>query len=214
MIDPKTEVHLYLIRHGESHMNLNPHLIGGQSLETPLSQAGEDQCTALYKYFFSRKVDFDYAYSSHLVRVKITARFVLGPNAPVIVIDKRLAEYSAGEWEGRPRHAVHTPEVLYQMAEMGIDFQPPGGESQRQVITRVSEFLNEAVLNNQNVLEAGKRINIAFFSSGLTIKSLLQHILEFDSRFIWRMKIDNCSVSELIYNSRGWWPQYINRVPY
>jgi broad specificity phosphatase PhoE len=214
MIHPGTEIHLYLIRHAESHMNINPHLVGGRSASTPLSQLGEDQSTALYKYFNKHGINFDLVYCSPFVRTKSTAEISLGGKGPVILVDNRLVEYSAGDFEGKIRSEIHTAAILHQMAEMGLDFQPPGGESQRQVILRVSEWLREAILGNQPLLESGLTVRISCYSHGLTIKCLLHHILGFDSHLIWRMEIDNCSVSKLVYNARGWWPKYINRIPY
>ncbi len=211
---PKTEVRLYLIRHGESHMNLNPSLIGGRSANTPLSQHGEDQATALYKHFRKNKVLFDQIHCSPFERTKMTASIVLGQDAPVVIIDDRLVEYSAGEWEGKERDEVQTPDALHKMSEMGIDFRPPNGESQRDVILRVAAWLQEAILGNDEILQSGRCINVVVFSHGLAIKCLLHHILDFNSHLIWRMEIDNCGVSKLVFNARGWWPKYINRILY
>ncbi|MBD3281464.1 hypothetical protein GF391_01835 [Candidatus Uhrbacteria bacterium] len=214
MIDPKTEIEIYLIRHAESHMNKNPHIVGGRSASTPLSQLGEDQSTALYKFFQKYGIEFDTVYCSPFLRTKSTAEISLAGKGPVILVDDRLIEYSAGEFEGKIRSEVLTAKVVHQMAEMGIDYQPPGGESQRQVMSRVNGWLEDIVLKNQELLESGLTVRLACYSHGLTIKCLLQMILGFDSHLIWRMRIDNTGISKLIFNSRGWWPKYINRVPY
>ncbi|MDF1496782.1 MAG: histidine phosphatase family protein [Patescibacteria group bacterium] len=213
MIHPNTEIHLYLIRHGQSLMNLNPDLVGGRSKDTLLSQQGEDQATSLFKHFRKSGIRFDCVYCSPLDRAKMTANIALGQEIPLI-IDDRLMEYSAGEWEGKDRNEVQTPDILRQMSEMGIDFCPPGGESQRQVIMRVSSWLHEAILDNQEIIESGKSASIAVFSHGLTIKCLLNYIMNFDDHLIWRIVIDNCSVSLFVFNARGWWPKYMNRIPY
>ena len=213
MIHPNTEIHLYLIRHAQSHMNITPHLVGGRSTQTPLSQLGEDQATALNKFFRAHDVKFNQVHCSPLERAKSTAEISLGSADPIINIDDRLIEYSAGDWEGKNRSQIQTPEIKHQMAEMTVDFQPPDGESQRQVSLRVADWLQEIILNNQKLLSAGQKHYIATFSHGLAIKCLLHHILNFDSQYIWRLEIDNCSISKLIYNSHGWWPKYINRVP-
>lgn len=212
MIHPETEVHLYLIRHGQSHMNMTPHLVGGQSAETFLSQLGEDQAVKLYKYFQINEIRFEKVYSSPFMRAIRTAEISTGTGLS-ITTDDRLIEYSAGGWEGKPRSDVQTPEVKHQMAEMTVDFQPPRGESQRQVSLRVADWLQEAILSNQATLSSGKTHRIAVFSHGLTIKCLLHHVMGFDSQYIWRLEIENCSISKLVYNARGWWPKYINRLP-
>ncbi len=213
MIHPETEIHLYLIRHGQSHMNITPHLVGGRSEKSPLSQLGEDQAVALYRLFHNNGIRFDKVYSSPFSRAIRTAEISLGSSFPIIT-DDRLIEYSAGDWESRPRSEVQTSKVKHQMAEMTVDFQPPNGESQRQVSLRVADWLQEVILKNQELLSSGQTQSIAVFSHGLTIKCLLHHILGFDSQYIWRLEIDNCSVTKMVFNARGWWPKYINRVPY
>jgi broad specificity phosphatase PhoE len=212
MIHPDTEVHLYLIRHAESDMNVKPGLVGGQSPDAEITSRGEEQASGLNKWLRDHKIKFDHVYCSPFRRTKQTA--LIGINGGRIELDSRLIEYSAGDWEGERRSSVQTPEVKHQMAEMTVDFQPPIGESQRQVSLRVANWLQDAILSNQKLLQYGAAQSIAAFSHGLTIKCLLHHILGFDSHYIWRMELDNCSVSKLVFNARGWWPKYINRVPY
>lgn len=210
---PKTEVRLHLIRHSESVMNQYPNLVGGRSPETPLSGWGESLCNDLSDFILYNIKNIDLAYSSPIPRAIATAERSLDEDDfKKLILDERLVEYSGGEWEGKDRSKVQTPEVLHQMALMGIDFRPPGGESQRDVILRVAAWLQEAILGNDEILQSGRCFNIVVFSHGLAIKCLLHHILGFDSHLIWRTEIDNCGVSKLVFNSRGWWPKYINRV--
>jgi len=214
MIHPDTEIELYLIRHAQSEMNLNPHIIGGRSASTPLSQLGGKQSEALRYFLRNQGIAFNDVYSSPFNRAVSTAEISLGLDNPIIHFDDRLVEYSAGEWEGQERSKIQTPDVLFQMAEMGIDFRPPGGESQRDVMLRAAKWLQETIIGNEEILQSGKKLKIAAYTHGLTIKCLLRHILGFDSHLIWRLEIDNCGISKLVFNARGWWPKYINRVPY
>jgi broad specificity phosphatase PhoE len=216
MIHPETEVHLYLIRHGESEMNLTPHIVSGRSPKTPLSPKGQEQSKKLGEWFREHRIPLEHIHSSPFLRAKMTACHALNiePDNSGIVYDPRLIEYSAGDWEDKRRRQVQITKVQLQMAEMGIDFAPPGGESQRQVEQRVSEWLCDEIISNPNIFCLNREVHIAAFSHGLTIKCLLHHILHFDSHLIWRMEIDNCSITKLVFNTRGWWPKYINRVPY
>lgn len=51
----------------------------------------------------------------------------------MIQLDDRLQELSQGEWEGKPRDEIYTPEMRQKMNYGQPDFRPPAGESQRQV---------------------------------------------------------------------------------
>ena len=55
-------------------------------------------------------------------------------------------EMSQGQWEGRLRSEIYTPDLLNAIDRSQPDFHAPGGESQRQVEYRIIEFINSRVL--------------------------------------------------------------------
>ena len=79
-------------------------------------------------------------YSSPLTRA-VESAVLLGLGAPVL--DPRLMEMSWGEWEGRTRAAVAAEDArgVANNEARGPDFRPPGGESPREVQTRVVDWV-------------------------------------------------------------------------
>jgi broad specificity phosphatase PhoE len=62
-----------------------------------------------------------------------------------IHVSDELQEQSQGEWEGRPRAEIFTPEFCATVTSAQPDFCAPGGESQRQVEARMSRFVDQVV---------------------------------------------------------------------
>lgn len=80
---------------------------------------------------------------SPLMRARRTAE-LLKPAAPV-AIEPRLREMSFGIWEGRTiveLRATVGAEFL-DAERRGLDFQPPGGESPRATMARLSDWASE-----------------------------------------------------------------------
>lgn len=81
--------------------------------------------------------------TSPLCRAIKTAQ-ILSDRAPVI--EPRLTEMDWGAWEGRKLEGLRKKfgDVMTSNEARGLDFRPPGGESPRDVQTRVQSWLNEA----------------------------------------------------------------------
>jgi len=211
MLHNEIDLDIYLIRHAESEMNEKPHLIAGRSPHSPLSIKGQDQAKSLGRYFKKEPVIFDSVYSSPLLRSKRTAQITLDemgiPERDIIEVPE-LVEFTQGDWEGRPRKEVYTPEILRYINTKGSLFTPPNGESQIMVEHRVSGWFMEEILHN-NKLMSGKK-TIAIFSHGLTIKCFLHFVMNFDERLIYRIRLDNTGYCKLHFNQEGWFMYSIN----
>src|SRR3989338_3709057 len=106
---------IYLMRHAKSVMNDKPHLIGGRSNDAPLSMEGSYQSELLGYRFLNDKIKFDEIYSSSAIRTLETSEPVCGITGYSLekrVISEELLELSQGDWEGRPRAEVYTPQIL------------------------------------------------------------------------------------------------------
>lgn len=57
-----------------------------------------------------------------------------------------LAEMNYGHWEGCLHSDIYTPELLSLVERLQPDFSAPSGESLRQVVFRMVQFLNGTVL--------------------------------------------------------------------
>jgi probable phosphoglycerate mutase len=89
---------------------------------------------------------------SPLRRARRTAE-LLHPSAPVTV-EPRLREMSFGAWEGRTVAELRaTIGASFLDAEgRGLDFQPPGGESPRATMARLSDWASEIATSGQPVV--------------------------------------------------------------
>ena len=202
---------LYLVRHGESEVNVNPDIMG-QSSEVNLTDCGMYQANKLKTEMSLLK--FDKIYSSSYVRAFKTAKIVF-PESAITLVDA-LREYDAGDWQGHLRSRTLTDKVKLKMNYLNMSFIPPNGESQNMVERRASEWLDNDILYNKNTLNAyiEKRapLDIIAFSHGMTIKSLLHYIIGFDKSFLWKIEIDNTSVSKLSFDETGWRLHFINNT--
>jgi len=203
---------LYLVRHGESEVNVHPEIMG-QGPDVKLTQNGQKQALKLGKYM--SKLNFDYIYSSPYDRAIDTARLVIGDDA-VITMAISLREYDPGDWNACNRSDVLTDNVKLRMGYQNMGFRPPNGESQNMVERRASRWLEDEILYNKDKLEylygLDKPLEIIAFSHGMTIKSLLHYVMGFDKSFLWKIDIDNTSVTKLSYGEHGWRLHYINNV--
>lgn len=206
---------LHLIRHGESVQNTKPDMIG-QEPDEPLTELGEKQAGQLGVYLADSNTKFDAVYTSYYKRAHDTCHIVNNilnfsskdvPNYPLpprLVID--LREYSAGDMKGHKRSEVLTLDILDKMNALGMSFKFPNGESLYEVQQRAINWLYDEILSNSDM--DGKEV--ALFSHGMTIKCLLQHIMQFDQKMTWRVKLDNTSVSTVRLKNGLWFVDSIN----
>lgn len=214
----KNNFNLYLIRHGQSEVNVKADQLG-QDPETPLTEKGRDQALKLRQSLNKQHLKFDRIFSSDYIRALDTAKIVTENNyMPPIIVTPELREYDAGDWNGASRKETLTPEVRMRMGSLHQDFLPPNGESLNQVSRRASKWLEDVILYNSNVIkETANRnwanaYNIGVFTHGMTIKCLLQHIMGFDKSFTWKIDIWNTSVTALYFGEDGWKLSCINNV--
>lgn len=204
------EFYLYLIRHGQTEINIQPDLVGQQST-SQLTETGRQQAKLLRNRFDKKKTQFDHVFSSDYDRAKDTANIVIGDKNPIILAPP-LREYDAGGWTHASRKEVHNQMTLLRMAAMTNAFLPPDGESMHMVERRASQWLEETILYNKDMMkQAAERVasnqkpmRIAAFSHGMTIKCLLHYIMGFDQSFTWKLTLENTSICKLHFGASGW----------
>jgi len=216
------EFELYLIRHGQSETNVNPDQMG-QTPDVKLTKLGETQAELLGKRFVQEDTEFDFVYASPYKRAYDTATIAMGMNPnnndQTIIKSPRLREYDAGDWTGCSRSEIITKDINLKMGYMNHSFQPPGGESLSQVERRASEWLEDCILYHPEMQRAaaeakaeGRILKIAAFSHGMTIKTILHHIMGFDKNFTWKVSIYNTSITRLSFGAVGWGLGTINDI--
>lgn len=130
-------IRVFFIRHGRTCWNDEKRIQG--HTDVPLSPSGREALRTL-------RVPAEYsrwqAYSSPLKRAVETAR-LLGLNAPRR--DPRLMEMSYGDWEGATWAGLvdRYGDGLAARARQGLDFRPDGGESPRELRSRLKAWLEE-----------------------------------------------------------------------
>ncbi len=197
-------LNFYFIRHAESVMNCAPHIIGGRSNETPLSERGKLEAASLGKRLVAENILFDKIYSSTAVRCRETARLVgkhMGFSLVDIVFSGELLELSQGEWQGKPRVEIYTPETVASINTDNWNFTPPNGESQRAVEERMLGFVQREVLP---FYTKDRMLSLGIFTHGMAIKCLLRGIMKFTPSITYKILLDNTSITRLQYDERGW----------
>ncbi|KAL3813934.1 hypothetical protein ACJIZ3_015202 [Penstemon smallii] len=146
--DDRVLTEVYLISHGECHMNLRPDLIAGRCPDAALTPSGKRQARALAVFLKSQGVRFNAVYTSPLDRARATAISIcqeINFSEDQIQSSDALLEMSQGHWEGCHRSDIFTPETLTLMEKSQPDFSAPSGESLRQVEFRMVQFLNSTI---------------------------------------------------------------------
>lgn len=203
-------LYLYLIRHAESEVNIEKLHIGGRNLEARLTERGKLQCEKLAERLLEESTIFDGVYASTAVRAMDTAKIVCEKmHFPVETIQHSdlLLEYDQGDWQGRLRTDVYTPEVKEAIKKDPWNFRPPHGESLKDTEERMYAFVEQNLLN-RDILE--NNFSASIFSHGLAIRCLLRNILDSSPGMTYKIVTDNTSITELRYTIDGWHPVRVN----
>ena len=127
-----------VLRHAPTVWNGEGRLQG--TTDIPLSADGE---AAAKTWHLPSPADRWKRVCSPLIRARRTAELVR-PSAPIIV-ESRLREMSFGVWEGKSVAQLRAADgKAFAAAErLGLDFHPPGGESPRMAMERLSAWACE-----------------------------------------------------------------------
>jgi broad specificity phosphatase PhoE len=213
MLHNTVRLFFHFVRHAESTVNLQPELIGGRSSAGNLTVRGIAQAKALGQRLVEEGIQFDRFYTSPLPRAVETAEHIcaeMGRAVESVLPCDELVGFSQGEWERKPRAQVYTQENLAYINTKGYLFVPPGGESQRMVERRAASWLEDTVLYSPEILSMRMPLHIGVVAHGTVIKCLFHHIMGFNDRLIWRISLDNCSLSRFLFSKEGWFLLCIN----
>jgi len=197
----------YFIRHGESASNADPRFIAGVNWDAPLTDRGFSQARLLGARMRDEGVKFDRVYSSTMARAISTAESMLaemGEGDRSFPKIEAIMEQQTPGWRGVPRDEAMTPDTVALMATKGPDFVGPQGESKRQVRRRVTNWLEDELIYNDELTAAPTQITVAVVGHGDALRCLYQYILGFGDAFLYRMAIDNTSIGRFIFDRRGW----------
>jgi broad specificity phosphatase PhoE len=224
MIHEGVMILFYLIRHAESDTNtLVEDVVGGRSPESSLTARGIQQAAALGMRLKRENVVFDRVYTSPLRRAAHTTTIMceqMGIDCSGTFLVEALTELSQGAFEGKPRREAYTPEVNKRLGRKCSFFTPPDGESMRMVQRRATSWLEDEILYNRSTLSTIKRhvearggrmpFTIAIVGHGIVFRCLLQYIMGITENIVWRIELDNASISKFLFRDDGWIPVCLN----
>ena len=180
---------LKLIRHGESCHNRDG-VIQGQ-IDSELTETGLSQAESL-----SQKISagINIIYTSELQRAYKTAE-VLGERCGAEVERREaLNERHLGFLQG---------EDCSIWSDINIEdgWRPEGGETYAEHVERVFEVVEE--------IKSLENEKVALVAHSGTIYAILNEIV--DDLEVWYQDIDNCSVTELVFDGESWEIAYFNQ---
>jgi probable phosphoglycerate mutase len=137
---------LILIRHGQSHANVNP-IVAGMRGDLGLTDIGRRQAELLRDRLRAEKATADVLYASTLPRAQETARYVAEAIELPIQDDDELQELRVGEADGMSNDDWSTRWPGLQDSLSANPFQEfaPGGESWSSFLARVGSALTSLV---------------------------------------------------------------------
>ena len=179
---------LLLARHGQSLWNQVRKFQGAN--DVGLSDLGRTQAAALGGALRSG-YRVRAAYVSPMCRALDTAEIALnGTGIPLTPIHE-LRELSLGEWEGCTVDEVRAREgnPYLSWVRAPLDCPPPGGEPLPDVCARVLQAIGRIAANHRD----GEDVLVV--AHGGVISVYLCHLLGVSFNSLWRMRIDNCSLT-------------------
>lgn len=184
---------LLLIRHGETLWNRD-RIVQGISDVVGLNELGTKQAELLARRL-QEEAEVKYLYASTLLRARETAQKL--EESLGIPCNPRweLREIHLGDWEGRPfdELKLEEPDLITGWLTHPARTPVPNGEN-------MESFYNRIVFAMEEIARQHPDETVAVVSHGGAISVYISHVLGLDPNNIWRMKIDNASINEIIFN--------------
>lgn len=183
-----------LIRHGESLFNSQKKIQG--NLDSSLTRKGISQSELLSQHVKNKNEIFDAIFSSPLKRAFETAHIISKHLELPLRVIANLKEINLGEWEGKFIEEVRgkEPEAFENFISNPLEYFIPSGENplyfQKRVVSSINKILN--TYDNKNIL---------IVSHAGTINVFLCHVLNLDLNHMWKMHIENTSITEVVFNN-------------
>ena len=150
---------LYLVRHGQTELNVQNILQGWQ--DSPLTERGREQALATRVAFADRGVTFDHVYSSPLGRARRTAELIVGAGRSIEPVDD-LREWHLGSLEGTSNRKM----PAQPWGDYPVAF---GGESEARLRARMVAALSRIMARPQHCC-------VLVVSHGSACQEFLEHV--------------------------------------
>ncbi len=191
------------MRHGEAESNLDARIIWGRSFNVKLTERGKKQIRALGYRLNKEKVIFDEIHSSPILRCRQSVDELLqtidSPSNSV-GYNYNLVERSQGEWEGRLRAEIYTPEMLDEINNKNPNFCPPNGESQNDCVIRFNRWIKRFT---DNYSEDDIK-NIGIMGHRNLTQCFYTYVTKGDPKATFLVPVDNASIYLFSYINNEW----------
>ena len=167
-----------IIRHGKTELN-KANVLQGRS-NYPLNNEGIKQAQKAADML--KDIEFDYVYSSPLIRAVHTAEIV-APNRK-IQLDDRLIEMDYGQYEGTDLRNM-PEEIRIFFSDFVRNPAPDGMEPLAEVVKRTGAFLEEIRSIGGNILIS---------THAIAMKGILEYLTPDSQGGYWSKYIGNCTV--------------------
>jgi probable phosphoglycerate mutase len=181
-----------LVRHGESTWN-ELGLIQGHNDLAQLTDEGRDQARAVAETL--KSLGFDRLVTSDLARARQTAEIIGSELNLALTLDSLLRERCFGVLEGQPQEMLDSRSSgIVDGVIIDPDARPEGGESFRDVVTRVGVFV-------EATRDALDEEHLLVVTHGGTIRALRAYVEGRPLEGLDAFPVANCSVWDLYPSS-------------
>ena len=199
---------IHFLCHAQTEYNKRQDRIGGCSNHIDLSEEGYEQAANRGGWFARSRLFFDKVFCSSAVRARLTLKAITDAykitDSEILYTDE-LNEVDQGDWQGKTRAEILTPEMLDQIVAESPHFRPPNGETHKEAEVCMENFVQE------NILEKYSEGTFLLVGHGLSFKCFLQGVMGFDPKMTYKIGCSNTSISRLHYDlKRGWLIDYLN----
>ncbi|MEL6406059.1 MAG: histidine phosphatase family protein [Chloroflexota bacterium] len=204
---------LYVVRHGQSEMNL-PGWETLPSTDAPLTEKGHAQCAALRDWMKARKLHATALYASTLVRTQQTARYLEDALSLKAIDDHRIREISSNDASGAPLPDKYMPRKYSDLKPKTHPFAPrqttaPNAESWMQFRARLGYFTSMLLDRHQGQI-------VYVVAHGGVVSGMLENIYNSGPYRTARTHSDNSSWTLFEHQSdsprAAWVLRHHNRV--
>lgn len=213
-------VHLYLIRHGQSHVNLAD--LTADHRDAPLTDVGRQQAAAVAKHVAER-IKPTQLYASTVARAAETAAAVSAESGVTATFDDRLREIGTAYPDGRPVPEAELEPYVPDMWGTLRPYEPVtvGGESWMQFRSRVGSFVEELVPARSRFgdPELAERIadeKVAVVCHAGVIEAVFEYVFEKGPWSVVAIHTNHTGITHLQYhpmpNFPDWWLLAHNRT--
>ena len=181
---------LLLVRHAQSAWNAGRRFQGRADPE--LSEHGRAQAESLQRLLEGRRLAA--VYSSPLRRASETAAIAVRPHGLPVKLLPELSELGLGRWEGASVDEVIAGdgERYHRWLRNPLDYPPPDGEPLPAVSHRVLSAMDQIISAHPDGDE------LLVVGHGGIIGLYCCHILGLSLNAIWRLRIDNASLTVVL----------------